>query len=122
MLALTSVSNSFTSTKAQSNPQCKVVNEPAGNIRFISSDGDMLVFELSLRYLLPKGSMIRIMDEANNIIFEERTDIETYNIRYKIIRNDMKKNNFEISSRNLFLNQSFNVNFRKEEKIEVTKA
>jgi len=120
MLVLTSASNSFAATQTQE--QYSIVNESAGNIRFVSIEGEMLVFELRLNNLLPKGSMLRIMDGENNLIYEERTSVDTYNIRYKIVRNDISKINFEISNKVFFLTQSFNVNSRTTETVEVTKA
>ncbi len=122
MLALTSISNSFTSAEAQLNLMYISANESLDNIRFISMEGDMLIFELRLNSLLPKGSLIRILDGENNVIYEESTEIETYNIRYKIVKNGMKKINFEISGKHFFLNQSFKVSSTTEEKIEVTKG
>ena len=123
MLVLVSSLNSFSSnTQAQLTPQYVSVNEFTGNIRFVRVVGDMLVFELHLNTILPKGSTLRVSDGENNLIFEERTSTATYNIRYKIFRNDMDKVNFEISDKKLLLNQSFNIKSRMEEKAEVTKA
>lgn len=122
MLALASVSNSFTVTQAQIQAQPIVATESASIIRFVRIDGDMLVFELSLRNLPPKGSNLRILDGDNNTLLEEKISTETYNIRYKIVRGDISKIKFEISGKRIFLNQSFNVKSRTEEKIEVTKA
>lgn len=98
------------------------MNENASNIRFVGLEGEMLVFELKLKTLLPKGSILTISDEENNLIFEERTSADTYSIRYKIARNNFSKINFEISNKQFSLNQSFNINSRMEEKVEVTKA
>ncbi len=122
MLVLASVSNSFTATQAQVQPQQFVANESAGTIRFVRIEGDMLVFELHLINLSPKGSKLRILDGDNNTLFEEKISTETYNIRYKIVRGDISKINFEVSGKTIFLNQSFNVKSRTEEKIEVVKA
>ena len=122
MLAFACTANSFDITHAQVSPQYIVSNEPASNIHFVGMEGEMLVFELRLNTLLPKGSMLRISDEENNILFEERTGAATYNIRYKILRNDLSKINFEISSKSFLLNQSFNVSTKTEEKTEVTKV
>lgn len=122
MLAFVSASNSFAPARAQQNQQYIVLNETAANIRFVGIEGEMLIFELKLNSLLPKGSMLTISDEESNVIFEERTTADTYSIRYKIARDNFSKINFEISGKAFFLNQSFNVNSRTEEKIEVTKV
>jgi len=122
MLALTSLSSFFEPAKAQLHAGYVSVAEPAENIRFVSVEANMLIFELRLNELLPKGSMIRIIDGEDNIIFEERTEADTYSISYKIIRNDMSIINFQVFNKNFSLNQSFKVSSRLEEKIEVTKA
>jgi len=122
MLAFVSASNSFDPAQAQEKSQYIVMNENASNIRFVGLEGEMLVFELKLKTLLPKGSILTISDEENNLIFEERTSADTYSIRYKIARNNFSKINFEISNKQFSLNQSFNINSRMEEKVEVTKA
>ncbi len=122
MLALVSFSNSFTITQAQKQSQFVATKESPGNIRFVHIEGDMLVFELRLSNLAPKGSRLRISDGENNTIFEEKIRTETYNIRCKILRGDISKINFEISGKKVFLKESFNVKFRTEEKVEVTRA
>ncbi len=122
MLALTSVATSFSFSQSQVKPHYTQVTAATGDIRFVCVEGDMLVFELKMQSLLPKGSMIRVVDGDYNVLYEERTRTETYNIRYKIVINEINKINFEISNRYFNLQQSFNVNAHTEEKVEVTKA
>jgi len=122
MLALVSVSNSFAVTQAQVQPQQVMANDSAGNIRFVRMEEGMLVFDLNLRNLPAKGSMLRITDGDNNILFEGKISTETYNVRYKIVRGGISKIDFEISAKKIILNQSFNVKTRTEEKVEVLKA
>jgi hypothetical protein len=123
MLVLVSVSNSFSFASAQeAKPTYATAKEPVNNIRFVRLDGDMLVFELSLYNLPAKGSSIRIMDGENNLLFEEKISAQTYNVRYKIARENISKVNFEIFSKKVLLYQAFNVDFKTEEKLEVTKA
>jgi hypothetical protein len=120
MLFLVSVSNSFTATQAQS--QTLVLNETSNSIRFVQAEGDVLVFELHLTNLPAKGSKLRIIDGDNNTLLEQNIRTESYNIRYKILKGDISKINFEVSGKKLLLNQSFSIKSRIEEKIEVTKA
>jgi hypothetical protein len=122
MLLLASLSNSFTISHAQVQPQTVAANESSSSIRFVRAEGDMLVFELRLINLPANGSKLRILDGDNNTLLEEKINTETYNIRYKIARGDISKINFEVSGRKIFLNQSFTIQSRTEEKIEVTKA
>jgi hypothetical protein len=118
MLLLASLSNSFTITNAQS----VVLNEPSNSIRFVQAEGDMLVFELHLANLPANGSKLRIADGDNNMLLEQSISTQTYNIRYKIVRGDISKINFEVSGKKILLNQSFTIKSRTEEKIEVIKA
>jgi len=122
MLLLTSLSNLFTITQAQVQSQTVDANESSSSIRFVRAEGDMLVFELRLINLPANGSKLRILDGDNNTLLEERINTETYNIRYKIARGDISKINFEVSGKKIFLNQSFTIRSRTEEKIEVTRA
>ena len=123
MLVLASLSNSFTISQAQMQLQFIAAKESPGNIRFVRIEGDMLVFELRLSNLPPQGSTLRISDGENITIFEKKISAETYNIRCKIVmKGDISKINFEIYGKKVFLNESFNVKFRTEEKVEVTKA
>ena len=122
MLLLVSLSNSFTVTQAQVQTKAVVFNESSNSIRFVQAEGDMLVFELHLSNLPANGSKLRIIDGDNNTLLEQNISTESYNIRYKILKGDISKINFEVSGKKLFLNQSFTIKSRTEEKIEVTKA
>ncbi len=122
VLAFLAASQAYGSVPPDTLAVRKVVTEAAESIRFVNMEGDMLVFELRLHSVLPKGSVLRITDGDNNIIFEERTKTETYTIRYKIVRNELSKINFEVKNKEFSLNQSFNISSRLEEKIEVTKG
>jgi hypothetical protein len=82
----------------------------------------MLVFELHLTNLPAKGSKLRIMDGEHNTLLEQNIRTEVYDIRYKIVWGDINTINFEVSGKKLFLNQSFTIKSRTEEKIEVTRA
>ena len=122
MFFLVSLSNSFGIAQAQVQPQGVTGNESTGSIRFVQAEGDMLVFDLHLTNLPAKGSRQRIFDGENNTLLEQKIGTETYNIRYKIVKGEMSNINFEVSGKKLFLNQSFTIKSRIEEKIEVTKA
>lgn len=122
MFFLVSVCNSFTISKAQVQSQTVSASETAGSIRFVQAEGDMLVFDLHLTNLPSKGCRLRIVDGDYNTLLEQKISTATYSIRYKIARGEMSNINFELSGKKLFLNQSFTIKSRVEEKIEVTKA
>lgn len=122
MLLLVSLLHSFTATRAQVHPQSISVNESPASIRFVKTEGNMLVFEVHLTNLPAAGSKLRILDGDNNTLLEQKISTGVYDIRYKIVRGDISKINFEVWGKKIFLNQSFNVKSVVEEKIEVTRA
>jgi uncharacterized protein YxjI len=121
MLSLVLVSNSFSSTQAQPVQYAVSATETKGDIRFVNAQDGMLVFELNLKNLPAKGSMLQIKDEAGNVIFERSIKTETFNVRYKIERNNISKISFEVTAKKMLLNKTFSINSRMEERIEVAK-
>lgn len=121
MLALILISNSFSLIRAQVMPKHVSTNTSTGDISFVSVEGDMLVFDLNLKNLPANGSRLYIMDEAGNTLFEQVIKTATYNKRYKIERNNIRKIVFEVSSGRSLLNRSFSINTRIEERVEVAK-
>jgi hypothetical protein len=121
MLAFILVSNSFSRTQAQVQQNYLAASDSTGDIRFVSAEGEMLVFELNLKNLPAKGSMLKIMDQAGNLLFEEGIRTETYNVLYKIERNNASRIVFEVSNKKILLNKSFSINTRIEERVEVAK-
>jgi hypothetical protein len=107
---------------AQVQPAFTAVPVMENKIKFVGSEGDMLVFEVRLDNLPVKGSTLSILDEQNNILFEERIFAATHTCRYKIARNNMELITFKISGKTFSFNQSFTINYRVEEKLEVKKV
>ena len=91
-------------------------------VHFIKMEDDKLVFDLKLNDLPASGCILLIRDETGTIIFEERLYGDTYNKRYKIERNGMSAIHFEVFNKRVLLKESFNLHYRVEEKMEVTKA
>ena len=121
MLAFILVSNCFSRTQAQVQQNYLAAADSTGDIRFVTAEGDMLVFELNLKNLPAKGSKLKIMDQAGNLLFEEGIRAETFNVRYKIERNNISKIIFQVSNKKFLLNRSFSINTRIEERVEVAK-
>ena len=121
MLAFVFVSNSFSLTPVHAQAEHHAPTDAKGDIRYISAEDNILVFEMRLQNLPAKGSNIRITDDAGNIIFEDRVKTATCNVRYKIEKNNISKLTFEVLGKKLYLNKSFSINTRLEEKIEVAK-
>jgi len=120
LLVLIAISNSFSLTEAQPLPNYSVITDP-GDIRFVNAQDGMLVFELDLKSLPEKGSMLKIKDESGNLLFEQRIRTETYHVRCKVERSNFSKIVFEVSDKKILLNKSFSINTWMEERIEVAK-
>ena len=120
MLAFVLVSNSFSLTQAQPMRTYSPVAD-SGDIRFVHAQEGMLVFELNLKNLPAKGSILTIKDESGNLLFEQTIKTENYSRLYKIEKNSISKIIFEISGKKILLNKSFSVNSWTEEKVEVAK-
>lgn len=120
LLAFILVCNSFSLTQAQVQANYAAVDS-TGDIRFITAENGMLIFELNLKSLPAKGSRLKIMNETGDLLFEQDIKTETYDMRYKIERNDISKIIFEVSNRKILVNKSFAINTWTEEKISVAK-
>ena len=90
-------------------------------IKFTGQDGEMLVFEVELQNLT-KGTSLSISDDQNNILFEEKIVKHNHVCRYKLVRNNMSLVTFRISGKTISFNQSFTINYKIEEKLEVKKV
>jgi hypothetical protein len=92
-----------------------------GEIRFVKGDAVSLSFDVNLRQVPEKGCQLRIADQAGEVIFEKRIASGNYRETYKIERGNLSKITFEATGRGFRFEESFNLHFRMEEKIEVTK-
>ncbi len=105
----------------QVQPVLTTVTDEEAKIKFAGFEEDMLVFEVQLSNLSARGTNLNILDENNNNIFMERILRTSHNCRYKIARNNMELITFKISGKTISFSQSFTINFRVEEKVEVKK-
>ena len=122
MLAFTLLANSISPAKAQqAPPKYAAANDAGSEISFVQVENNMLVFDLNLKNLPAKGSVLSITDEDGNVIYEQTIKTVSYQRRYKIVRNNLSKVAFEISSKNFALNKSFSINTWIEERISVAK-
>ncbi len=92
-----------------------------GEIRFVKGDALSLSFDVNLRDVPEKGCQLRIADQAGEVIFEKRILPGNYRETYKVDRGDLTKITFEATGKGFHFEESFNLRFRMEEKIEVTK-
>lgn len=96
-------------------------NSARGDIRFLKGDAFSLTFEVHLGQIPAKGCQLRIADQTGEIIFEKRILSAEYRETYKVERGNLSKITFEATGRSFHFEESFNLRYRMEEKIEVTK-
>lgn len=82
----------------------------------------MLVFHAQLENLYGKDAIISILDDNGNTLFEERIATNNFLRKYKIVLQDIYKLTFRISGKQILYNQTFTINYRLEEKLDVKKV
>lgn len=92
-----------------------------GKIEFVKSDNGDLYFEVGLKNIPAKGCMLRITDQFNEVIYEGKISAGTYAKTFKFPGNEMTKINFDISGKKYQLYRSFNLKYKVETKLEVSK-
>ena len=94
---------------AQNQPASTAV-EAGNTIKFTGAEGEMLVFEVELHKLPLKGSILNILDDQGNSLFEERIYAADHIRRYKIARADMRQISFKVSGKTFLFSKSFAIN------------
>ncbi len=98
-----------------------VTNTENSTIEFVKLEDDMLVFKVSLSQIPEKGCQLQISNENGDVIFEQKITSSSFQQIYRIERNNMSQLNFAATGKNFRFVESFNLRFKVEEKIEVSK-
>lgn len=93
--------------------------EAASPIRYIGHKDDMLCFDVAVP-ALPGRSVLRLYDEEGQLLYEEVVKAGGLNRRYKVPFNLVKKLRFELSGRNVWVEQTFGISRQVEERLVVT--
>lgn len=104
---------------AQKQPGAQITQAVESRIRFTGSQDDMLLFDVQPDNLPAKGTELRILNESGDPIFAERISATSHSCRYRILPNDMEVITFTISGKAFYYNQSFTINRKTEERLEV---
>jgi hypothetical protein len=80
-----------------------------------------LLFDVNLAGLPETGCRLKIYDASGEILFEQWINAPSYRKLYRIERNNSDKISFEAKGKDFRFNESFNLRFKLEEKLEVTK-
>lgn len=98
-----------------------VIDTPAANsIQYLGMKDEMLIFEVRLDSALK--STLSIRDENDNEIYSEKIEKNHFAKRYKISKANPGKIQFHIKGRHYMLSETFNVNYKIEEVLEVAKV
>ena len=114
LLCMCFFGQSFTSLPAKG-------NESTGTIEFVKADAGSLTFYVNLPQVPEKGCQLKISDQYGEVLFEQRIKAGMYRQTYRIDRTNLTKLTFEAKGKDFRVEESFNLRFVIEEKIEVTK-
>ena len=102
-------------------PLAAMENNNVGNIEFVKADKEALVFDVNLAGLPETGCRLKIYDASGEIMFEQWINTASYRKLFRIERNNFDKISFEAKGKNFRFQESFNLRFIVEEKLEVSK-
>lgn len=90
-----------------------------GLIRYTGIHDRMLQFDVNIPGL-PSRSVLRILDEEGNLLYEEYLKTGNFNKRYKVPAGPYGRLHFEVSGRGTRVKQNFNITRQLEERVVVT--
>ena len=96
--------------------------EATENVEYVKGDLESLTFVVNLPQVPEKGCILRITNESDEILLEQRIKTKTHKQAYKIFRNNLSKIRFTATGKDFRVEETFNLRFVIEEKIEVTKS
>ena len=114
LLCLGILAQSFTHLPAKG-------NAATGTVEYVKGDLESLTFYVNLQQVPEKGCILKITDQFGEILFEQRIKAKTHQQVYKIFRNNLTRLNFIATGKDFRVEETFNLRFVIEEKIEVTK-
>lgn len=92
-----------------------------GKVEFVKSENGNIYFEVGLKNIPAKGCMLRITDQFNELIYESKISTGSYSKTFKFPYNEMTKINFDISGKKYQLYRSFDLSYKVETRLEVSK-
>ena len=91
------------------------------SIEFVRADEELLVFEVNLGQIPEKGCMLTIYEGSGETLFQKRINSPSFRQIFKIAKSNLDQVNFEARGKNFLVKESFYLQFRVEEKVEVIK-
>jgi hypothetical protein len=92
-------------------------------VRYAGTEDNMLLFDVQPESF-PEAGKLQILDHAGIVVFEEKIPAGTAVRRYKIPSDeiDISTVTFRLSGKGFSFSQSFSVNYRVEERVEIKKV
>ena len=91
------------------------------SIEFVRADEELLVFEVNLEQIPEKGCTLTIYEGSGETLFQKRINSPTFRQIFKIAKSNFDQINFEARGKNYLVKEWFYLQFKLEEKLEVTK-
>ena len=95
--------------------------EENGKVEFVKSENGNIYFEVGLKNIPAKGCMLRITNQSNELIYESKISAHSYAKTFKLPYNDLTKVNFDISGKKYQVYRSFDLKYKVETKLEVSR-
>jgi hypothetical protein len=99
------------------------IPETGDKIRYAGTEDNMLLFDVQLENF-PAADRLQIFDNNKNLVFEEKIPANTPVRRYKILKDDIDIStvSFRLSGKSFSFTQSFSVQYRIEERVDIRKV
>lgn len=106
---------------SQTRPLSPSSTDEKGGIEFLKTEDGNIYFQVGLINIPVEGCLIRITDQAGEIVYESRIHGTAYSRVFKFPDYSMSKINFDISGKKYRMNRSFDLRYKVETKLEVVK-
>ncbi|RYD73124.1 MAG: hypothetical protein EOP53_20675 [Sphingobacteriales bacterium] len=92
-----------------------------GKIEFVKSENGQLFFEVDIKNIPPGGCVLRIINQEGEEIFENNLKEGSYHKTFQIPNEGITKIFFDVNGKKYRLSESFNLEFKVETRLAVTK-
>ena len=123
LIAATLLSTLFVQPSvSQSTAEHHSIVENTKTVSYLGVKNEMLVFEVKLHLNDNELKILSIYDEVGNEIYSERIRTNTFVKQYMIAKSSVGKIQFTLRGKKSIMNETFQVNYRTEERLEISKA
>lgn len=98
------------------------VLENTKSVSYLGIKNEMLVFEVILNFDDKEIKTLNIYDENGNELYSERIKTNTFVKQYMFAKNESAKIQFTLRGKKSILNETFQVDYKFEEKLVISKA